>query len=64
MKWLVIGLFVLAALLFALGRWTRVTGRSPDERAGSDIPYLLGAIVLVLDIILLAGWAFVHLVLS
>ena len=64
MKWLVIGLFVLAAALFALGRWTRVSGRSPDEKAGSDIPYLLGMVVLVLAILLLAGWAVVHLFLS
>lgn len=64
MKWLVIGLFVLAAVLFGFGRGTRIWGRSPDEKAGSDIPYLLGAAAFVLAILLLAGWAFWHLVLT
>jgi hypothetical protein len=64
MQWLVIGLFVLAAVLFAVGRSTRVSGRSPDEKAGSDIPYVLGMVVLALNVALLVGWALVHLFFS
>ena len=64
MKWLVIALFIFAAAMFALGKWTRISGRSPDEKAGSDIPYLLGAAAFVLAILLLAGWGFWYLVLS
>ena len=62
MKWIVIALFLVASLLFAIGKWTRMSGRSADERAGSDIPYLLGAILLAFDVLLLAGWALVHLI--
>jgi hypothetical protein len=61
MKWIVLALFVVACLFFAVGRWTRITGRSADERAGSDIAYLIGAVLLVLDVLLLVGWAIAHL---
>ena len=64
MKWIVLVLFVLAALLFGWGRWVRMSGRSADERAGSDMPYLLGAVLLVLAVLLLAGWALLRLVFS
>jgi hypothetical protein len=62
MKWIVITLFVLAGLLFAIGKWTRMSGRSADERAGSDIPYLLGALLLTLNVCLLVAWAIMHLI--
>lgn len=61
MTWTVIVLFALAFALIAWGRWTRVSGRSADERAGSDLPYLLGAALLVIDVLLLAGWALARL---
>lgn len=64
MKWLVIALFLVAAAMFAVGKWTRLSGRSPDEKAGSDIPYLVGMTAFVLAILLLAAWAFWHLVLT
>jgi len=64
MKWVIITLFVLACALFAIGKWTRIVGRSVDEKAGADIPYLLGAFLLVLAVLLLAGWAVVHLLFS
>jgi flagellar biogenesis protein FliO len=44
-----------------VGKWTRVSGRSPDERAGSDIPYLLAALLTALAVILLVAWAIVNL---
>ena len=62
MKWITIGLLLAATVLFAVGKWTRVVGRSADERAGSDIPYLLGGVLLAIDILLLAGWAVVYLI--
>lgn len=61
MKWMVVVLFLLAVLLFAVGKWTRMAGRSADERAGSDIPYLLAALLIVLAVVLLAAWAIVKL---
>ncbi len=61
MKWIVVVLVLAAILLFALGRWTRVTGQSPDERAGSDIPYLLATLLVALTVILLVGWAIANL---
>ena len=64
MKWTIIALFVLAGALFVIGKWTRIVGRSVDEKAGSDIPYLLGALLLVLAVLLLAGWAIVRLLFS
>ncbi len=57
MKWIVISLLVLASALFAVGKWTRIVGRSADERAGSDIPYLLAGFLLAIDIVLVVGWA-------
>jgi len=61
MKWIVLALFAVACVFFAIGRWTRVSGRSADERAGSDIPYLIGGFLLALDVLLLVGWAIAHL---
>jgi uncharacterized protein HemY len=61
MKWIVVILFLFAVLLFAVGKWTRVSGRSPDERAGSDIPYLLAALLTALAVILLVAWAIANL---
>jgi hypothetical protein len=61
MRWIVLVLAVLACVLFAVGKWTRMSGRSPDERAGSDIPYLLGALLLVICLFLLAGWGLWHM---
>jgi hypothetical protein len=61
MRWAVIVLFLLAIVHFAWGRWVRVSGRSADERAGSDLPYLLGAAFLALGVLLLIGWALVRL---
>jgi hypothetical protein len=61
MKWTVIVLLALAALHFAWGRWVRVSGRSADERAGSDLPYLLGGVFLSLGVLLLVGWAVMRL---
>ena len=45
MKWIIIGLFVLAAICFGLGKWTELSAQSGDERFGSTFPYLLGAIL-------------------
>jgi hypothetical protein len=61
MKWTVIVLLALAILHFAWGRWVRVSGRSADERAGSDLPYLLGSVFLSLGVLLLVGWAVMRL---
>jgi hypothetical protein len=60
-KWIVLTLFALAALLFGVGTWTRIVGRSADERGDAGLPFLLGAIVLAIDILLIVGWAVVRL---
>lgn len=62
MTWILAGLLVLAGLLSGIGVWTRRVGRSADERAGADIPFLLAGLLLALDILLLAGWAVARLI--
>ena len=57
MKWIVIALFVVALLLFAVGKWQRIIGQSPDEKAGSDLFYLLGMVLIVVDVLVLVVWA-------
>lgn len=57
MKWIIVILVLLSLLLFGVGKWTRVSGRSADERAGSDIPYLLAMLLMALVVILLVAWA-------
>lgn len=57
MKWIVVILVLLAVLLFGVGKWTRISGHSADERAGSDIPYLLATLLIALVVILLVAWA-------
>jgi hypothetical protein len=57
MKWIVISLFALAVGLFGVGLWTRFTGRSADERAGADVPFLLAGLLLAIDAVLVVGWA-------
>lgn len=61
MKWLVVTLLLLAAVLLAAGRWTRVSGHSADERAGSDLAYLLAMLLIALAVMLLVAWAVVNL---
>ena len=61
MKWLVVMLLLLAAVLLAVGRWTRVAGHSADERAGSDLAYLLAMLLIALAVVLLVAWAVVNL---
>jgi hypothetical protein len=57
MKWIVIGLLALASALFGVGLWTRLAARSADERGGADIPFMLAALLLAIDAILVVGWA-------
>jgi hypothetical protein len=57
LKWIVISLLVLASLLFSVGAWTRIVGRSADERVGSAIPYMVAVVLLAIDIVFIVGWA-------
>jgi hypothetical protein len=49
MKWLVLTIFILGALLLGAAVYTDWTGRSGDERAGSAIFYLAGGALLAVD---------------
>jgi hypothetical protein len=57
MKWVVLALFVLAILVLGFGAYTEWSGRSPDEKAGSSILYIIGIALLAVDaaIILIYG---------
>jgi hypothetical protein len=57
LKWIVISLFALACVLFAAGLWTRLAGRSADERAGAAFPFMLAGLLLSIDAVLVVGWA-------
>jgi uncharacterized protein HemY len=61
MKWLVVILVLLAVALLTVGRLTRISGHSADERAGSDIAYLLAVLPIALAVLLLVAWAVVNL---
>lgn len=62
MKWIVISLFALASVLFAVGKWTRIVGRSADERGGAAVFYVFAAVLLGVDIVLVVGWAVSQLI--
>ena len=49
MKWLVIALFIMAVLILGFAAYTQLSGRSPDEKAGSAILYIIGIALLIID---------------
>jgi len=61
MKSLVICLFGISAILFVIGVWTQVTGRSDDERGGAYLSYGIAAVLFGIDVCLLATWGFVRI---
>lgn len=61
MKYLIVGIFLLTGLCFALGKWTKMVGRSGDERAGSVLPYVLATLFGITGLCLLAGLSVAHL---
>lgn len=61
MKWLVGILFVIAVLLLGFATYTEVTGRSPDEKAGSAILYIIGGALLAVAAAILLVYGIVAL---
>lgn len=62
MKYLVIILAVIAGLFFGWGYKTETNAKSPDERLGAIVPYLIAAGAAILDALFLIGWIISKLV--
>lgn len=61
MKWLVIGIGILAALAFAGGKFAGAGADNTDSQALATIFYIPALILTGLDVILLAGWGIYRL---
>ena len=60
MKWIILGLLVIAAILFVLGWIGEATGRSADESVVGAFYFLAGIAVVVIAIVIGGGWALVR----
>lgn len=57
MRWLMLGLFVASAACFLAGWRVERTAASADDGIAAVIPYGLGAVLLVADVVLLVIYA-------
>ena len=58
MKWLILGMLALGLACLGFGVWDTQQGASADERVGGVLPILLGASIIVVDLVVAFIWLF------